>query len=133
MGSARYVTCCVALGRITRNIFVFAGTVAAFGDASVAVVNHVTFVCDDHHRVILRSEGPDQRVHIVLYPPRQVVPNDRGYGGDGGVEIEVGVGIQEMAEDTGESALEQAATPLFLRASSDRASRRVTTSVKKRR
>ena len=44
MGSARYVTCCVTLGRVTRTIFVFAGTVAALGDAFIAVVNHIAFV-----------------------------------------------------------------------------------------
>ena len=45
------------------------------------------------------------------------------YGGDGGVEIKVGVGIQEVAEDTGESALEQATTPFLHKlASSGRSS-----------
>ena len=37
MGSARYVARYIALGRVTRVVVIFAGTVAAFGDASIAV------------------------------------------------------------------------------------------------
>ena len=106
MGSTRNITRYITRGRVTR-------VVAAVGDAPIAVVNHVAFVCDNHHRVIFRSEGPDQRVHIVLNPTRHVAPDGRGYGGDGGVEIKVGVGIQKVAEDTGESALKQATTPFL--------------------
>ena len=35
----------------TRVVVIFIGVVATIGDAPVAVVNHVAFVCDDHHRV----------------------------------------------------------------------------------
>ena len=113
MGSARNVARCITRGRVTRVVIILVGVVAAIGDAPVAVVNHVAFVCGDHHRVVLRGEGLDQRIHIVLNPTRQVAPNSRGYGGDGGVEIKVGVGIQEVAEDAGESALKQATTPFL--------------------
>ena len=83
--------------------FVFIGIVAAIGDAPVAVVNHVAFVCDDHHCVILRSEGPDQRVHIVLNPMRQVAPNGQGYRCDGGIKVEMGVHVLKVTEDTRKS------------------------------
>nr|XP_020170861.1 translation initiation factor IF-2-like [Aegilops tauschii subsp. strangulata] len=71
MGSSRNVTRYITLGLVTRVVIIFVGTVAAVGEAPIAVVNHVAFVCDDHHRIILRSECPDQRVHIVLNPTRQ--------------------------------------------------------------
>ena len=70
MGSARNVTRCITCGRVTRVVIVFVGIIATIGDAPVAVVNHAAFVCDDHHRVILRGEGPDQRIDMVLYPTR---------------------------------------------------------------
>ena len=52
MGSARYVARRIAFGRVTRVVIVFAGIVASFGDASIAVVDHVTFVYRDHHRFV---------------------------------------------------------------------------------
>ena len=73
MRSARYVARRIAFGRVTRVVAVFAGIVTTFGDASVAVVDHVTFVSRDYHRFVFGSEGPDQRVHVVLHPPRQVI------------------------------------------------------------
>nr|XP_020146849.1 glycine-rich protein 1-like [Aegilops tauschii subsp. strangulata] len=90
MGSTRYVTRYIALGRVTR--VVFAGNIAAFGDASIAVINHVAFVCGDHHHIVVRGKGSDQRVHLVLHPPRQITPDGLRYGGNGGVEVEVGEG-----------------------------------------
>ena len=113
MGSARDIARCIVQGRVARIVITFVGIVAAVGDAPITVVDHVTFVCDDHHPIVLRGEGPDQRVDMVLYPTRQVAPDGRGYGGNGGVEVEVGVGIQKVAEDTGEGALKQATTPLL--------------------
>src|SRR4051812_12461929 len=63
-GSARYVARYIALGRVTCVVIVFTVTIAsfsdasaAFGDTSVAVVNHVAFVRDDHHHIIVRGEG----------------------------------------------------------------------------
>ena len=113
MGSARYVTRYIALGRVTRVVVIFAGTVAAFGGASLAIVNHVAFVRDDHHRVVVASKGSDQLIHVVLHPPRQVAPDGLWYGGNGGIEVEIGEGVPEMVEDTGERAPEQAPTSLF--------------------
>ena len=70
MGSTTDITRCNVHGRVTRIIIFFVGIIAAVGDAPIAIVNHVAFVCDDHHRVILLGEGPDQRINIVLYPTR---------------------------------------------------------------
>ena len=81
--------------------------------AAITIIDHVAFVRRDHHRIIIVSEGPDQRVHIVFHPSCQVTPDGLGYGSDGGVKIKVGIGILEMAEDAGERAPEQAVTPLF--------------------
>ena len=123
MRSAGYVVRGIAFGRVTRIVAVLAGIVATFSDASVAVINHVAFVCGDHHRVIVRGKGSDQHVHVVLHPPRQFVPDGLRCGGNGGVEVEVGEGVPEVAEDTGESALEQATTPFLHKlASSGRSS-----------
>ena len=118
MGLARNITRYITRGRVTRVIIIFVGIAAAVGDAPITVIDHVTFIHDDHHRVILQGEGPDQRVDMVLYPTRQVTPDGRGYGGNGGVEVEVGVGIQKMAEDTGEGTLKKATTPLLHKLSS---------------
>ena len=90
MGSVRETTRYITRGRATRVIIIFVGIAAAVGDAPITVIDHVTFICDDHHRVILRGEGPDQRVDMVLYSTRQVAPDGRGYVGNGGVEVEVG-------------------------------------------
>src|SRR4051812_17279936 len=109
-GSTRYVTRYIALGRVTHVVVIFAGTVAAFGDASVTVVNRAAFVCGDHHRVVVRGEGSDQRVHIFLHPLRQIAPDGLRYRGNGGVEVEVREGVPEVAEDTRECAPEQAPT-----------------------
>ena len=113
MGSARYVARRITFGSVTLVVVVFAGIVAAFGDASIAVVDHGTSVCHDHHRFVLGSEGPDQRVHVVLHPPRQVTTNGLRYGGNGGIEVEVGEGVSKMAEDTGERTPKQAPASLF--------------------
>ena len=80
MGSARDIARCVVQGRVARIIITFVGIVAAVGDAPIVVVDHITFVCDDHHPIILRGEGPDQRVDMVLYPTRQVAPEAVGTG-----------------------------------------------------
>ena len=64
MRSAGYVTRRIAFGRVTRVVVVFAGIVAAFGDASIAIVDHVTFVCCDYHRFVFGSEGPDQLIRL---------------------------------------------------------------------
>ena len=50
---------------------------------------------------------------MVLYSTRQVTPGSRGYGGNGGVEVKVGVSIRKVAEDKGEGMLKQAKTPLL--------------------
>ena len=126
MGSTRYVTRYIALGRVTRVVVIFAGTVAAFGDASVA------FVYGDHHRVVVRGKGSDQRVHVFLHPSCQVAPDGLRYGGNGGVKVEVGEGVPKMAEDTGER-MPRLLSSTSWRALSDRVSRHVTTSAKKRR
>ena len=80
MGSARNVARYITRGRVTRVVIIFVGIAAAVGDAPITVIDHVTFICDDHHRVILKGEGPDQRVHVVFNPTRQVTPDGRGYG-----------------------------------------------------
>ena len=89
------------------------GVASTFAGPDIAVVNHVTFVCRDYHRVVLRSEGPDQRIHVVLHPPRPVAPDGHRYGGNGDVEVEIGLSVLKMAEDTGERAPEQATAPHF--------------------
>ena len=52
MGSARDIARCVVQGCITHIIITFVGIVAAVGDAPITVVDHVTYVCDDHHPII---------------------------------------------------------------------------------
>ena len=84
MGSARDIACCIIHGRATRIVIIFVGIVAAVGDAPIAVVDHVTFVFDDHHPIVLRGEGPDQHVDMVLYPTHQVALDGHGYRGNGG-------------------------------------------------
>ena len=53
MGSARDITRYITQGRVTRIVITFVGIIAAVGDAPNAVIDHVTFVCDDHHPIIL--------------------------------------------------------------------------------
>ena len=113
MGSARDIACRIVQGRVARIVVAFVGIVAAVGNAPIAVVDHVTFICDDHHPIVLQGESPDQCVDMVLYPTRQVTPDGHGYGGNDGIEVEVGVVAQKVAEDTGEGALKQAMTPLL--------------------
>ena len=113
MGSARDITRYITRGRVTRVVVIFVGIAAAVGDAPITVIDHVTFVCDDQHPIVLRGEGPVQCVDMVLYPMRQVALVDHGYRGNGGNKVEVGVGVQKVAEDTGEGALKQATTPLL--------------------
>ena len=113
LGSARDIARCLVHGRITRIIIIFVGIAAAVGDAPITVVDHVTFVCDDHHPIILQGEGPDQRVDMVLYLTCQVAPDGNGHRSNGGIKVEVGFSVQKVAEDTGEGALKQATTPLL--------------------
>ena len=80
MGPARDIARCIVHGRVTRIVIIFVGIVAAVGDAPITVVDYVTFVCDDHHPIVLQGEGPDQRVDMVLYPTRQVAPTAMGTG-----------------------------------------------------
>ena len=90
-----------ALSRRPALTALLLGIVAATGNAPDAVINHVAFAYGDHHRVIFGSEGPDQRVHIVLHPPRQVASDGLQNWSDGGVKVEVLVDVLEMAEDAG--------------------------------
>ena len=35
---------------LARIVIIFVGIIAAVGDAPIAIVDHVTFVCEDHHQ-----------------------------------------------------------------------------------
>ena len=52
------------------------------------------------------------RQHDPL-PNAQVAPDGDGHRSNGGIKVEVGVGVQEVAEDTGEGMLKQATSPLL--------------------
>ena len=83
MESAGYVTRRapqVIFRRAAGVVVAITGVASTFAGPDIAVVNHVTFVCRDYHRVIFRGEGPDQRIHVVLHPPCQVAPVDAGTG-----------------------------------------------------
>lgn len=113
MGSAGYVARRVPqviFSRTAGVVVAVTGVASTFAGPYIAVINHATFVCRDYHRVVLRSEGPDQHIHVVLHPLCQVAPDGRRYGGNGGVEVEVGVGVLKMAEDAGERAPELASS-----------------------
>ena len=60
MESAGYVARCVhqVIFRRTAGVAVaVTGVASTFAGPDIAVVNHVTFVCLDYHRVIFRGEG----------------------------------------------------------------------------
>ena len=71
MGSAGYVARRVSqvIFRRTTGVTV-ADITSTFVGAGIAVVNHVTFVRRNYYPVVVRSEGPDQRIHVVLNPSR---------------------------------------------------------------
>src|SRR4051812_24023484 len=54
-----------------------------------------------------------KKIIDMLETYHQVTPDGLGYGGNGGVKVEVMVSILEVAKDARERAPEQAATPLF--------------------
>ena len=60
---------------------------------STAPVGH------NYDRVILGSELCDQGVHVVVHPVRQVVLDDPGHGGYGGVEVKMRFKVEEVTED----------------------------------
>ena len=59
MGSVGDITHYINRGRVTRVVVIFVGIVAIDGDTPITVIDHVTFIRDDHHRIILQGEGPD--------------------------------------------------------------------------
>ena len=90
-----------------------AGITITVASTTITVVDHVAFVRRDHHRVVFGSKGPDQRIHVVFHPSRQVAPDGLGHRGEGGIKVKVVIGVLKMAEDAGKHAPEQAAAPLF--------------------
>ena len=111
------------------------GIANTIAGATTIIIDHVAFVRRDYHPVVVGSAGPNKRIHVILHPLRQVAPDGLRHRGDGGVKVEVGVGVLKMAEDARKHAPKQATTPLLnkLMSSLERFSRRVTTLVKKRR
>ena len=75
------------------------GSLPHVAGAILTVINRAALIRNDHHRVVIRSEDPDQSIHIVIHPTCQVVPNDSGHWGDGGVEVEVGIDVLEMTKN----------------------------------
>ena len=47
-----------------------AGPPVAVVGTVVSTVHHVAFVSSNDHPVVILSEGPNERIYIVLHPPR---------------------------------------------------------------
>ena len=69
----------VALRRAAGVAVIVASLTITFTSATVTIVNHIAFIRRDHHRVVLGSEGPDQSIHIIVHPARQVIPDSPGH------------------------------------------------------
>ena len=116
MGSVRHIAHRVP--RVT-SICIAGAAVAITGIAititgtAVTIIDHVAFVRCDYHPVVIRSKGPNKRIHVILHPPRQIATDGLGHWGNDDVKVKVGIGVLKVAEDTGECTPEQAATPLF--------------------
>ena len=108
-----------SVGHITRRVFWGApkGVAGITGivttTASARLVHNTAFISGYDHAVIISREGPDEGIHVVLHPLRQVTPDGLGYGSDGSIKVEVGVGDLEVGEDLRERTSEQAASPFF--------------------
>lgn len=138
MGSTGYVTRRVPhviFGRITGVAVAIVGVASTFTGADVAVVNHVAFVRRNYYPVVISSEGPDQRIHVVFNPSRQVAPDGFWYGSNGGVKSKLGSTFRrwlKTRENARPSRLRLLSSTSW-RALLERFCRRVTTSPKKRR
>ena len=59
-----------AFGHVAGIIVTIADIIITFDGAAITVVDHVARVRRNHHPIVIGSEGPDQRVHIVFQPSR---------------------------------------------------------------
>ena len=72
-GSVRHVARRVpriALRRVAGIAATIAGITITSTSAAITIVDHVAFIRRDHHPIVIGSEGPDQRVHIVFHSSR---------------------------------------------------------------
>ena len=47
---------------------------------SAMLIHNAAFISSHDHAIIIRSKGPNEGIHVVLYPLRQVAPDDYGTG-----------------------------------------------------
>ena len=133
MGSARTVTRYITHGRVIRVVIVFVGIVDAVGDAPDVIGNHVAFICDDHHRVILEVKALTNASTLSSTQRARSPRTAVGTGAMAASKSKLGSAFRRWLK-TWEKARSSRPHPLSStswRALADRASRRVTTSVKK--
>ena len=76
------------------------GTFLVVAIRTILVVTILTVLFShDHDRVILRSELFDRGVHVVVHPACQVILDDLGDEGYRGIEFDVRIKVEEVAED----------------------------------